>query len=406
VTRRGERDSGNIAVLTAVVLLVVGGFMALSLNTGFIMSARGQLQNASDASALAAAGSLDGSGAGISSAKTMAVAYSDLHKVTNQKVTIDEDDDVELGRWHYEDCKWGSSGKDCFESIDPSATDPATGGLNFLRITAVKVRNGRDGVGVHNLPLDTHFGVFLGSNRQTKVPSAAVAVGNAAHADCPIPFGVASCKVVNGGGELSCDGNGTVTLSFGNANNDGVGFINVTGSDAPPSDAWVEDEIRKRACGGGQVYKTGEYPMKNGNNLNDKIIQSLLGLTKKGNGYDVTGPCLLYNSATHTPEVSVAVTNNKGCPTNPDMEGDQDVIAYAKARLLKVCSQAGAGSDAVSMRCDGSGQADPECTGSTGGSGNGNGGGGNGPQNKIILQLLCSNAPGYGGNGRILRLVQ
>jgi Flp pilus assembly protein TadG len=396
VRQSGER--GAIAVVATVVLLTVGAFMALALNVGLIMNTKGQLQNASDSAALAAAGSLEGTSSGLTAARQMALDYSNAHKVTEQTVTIDSDSDVIFGRWHFvaED-GWSAR---TFEPIEPNAYDPALGGPNFLRITAVKVTNGRDG-GDHNTPLDTFFGAFLMTDRKTEVPSAAIAVGNAARSDCPLPFGVASCKVLDNQGELSCDGTGvTRTLSFANANIDGVGFINVV-NDEPINGNKAADLIRDRSCGDTQDFHTGPAKMQDGTDMNDQVTDALMGLTKSGNSYTRTGPCLLYTSdPNQQPEVSVAVTDNEGCDTNnPIFNGDQPVIAFAQARLIEVCDNLG-----NSVQCDGT--ATTACTyPAPSGTGGDNGGAGGGKRN-ITIQLLCAGAAGSGGAGKVLRLVK
>ena len=49
---RGKR--GVVAVYVAIILVVLIGFVALAVDVGYMMVVRNQLQNAADASALAA----------------------------------------------------------------------------------------------------------------------------------------------------------------------------------------------------------------------------------------------------------------------------------------------------------------------------------------------------------------
>jgi hypothetical protein len=390
---RQVKERGAIAVLAAVVLVVVGGFMALALNVGMIMNTKGQLQNASDSAALAAAASLDGTNAGIDNAPIKAWNYSQAHLVTGEPVEIHPySDDVILGHWHFlsTECTWGAD-TPCFEPIpNPGALDPATGG--YLRVQAVKVTNGRDG-GNHNDPLTTYFGAFLQTERPTNVPSKAVAVGRLAKVACPMPFGVDLCQVVDQDGEyagkIPCDASGLTpdkTFYFVNDKVDTLGFIDVTGEGKTPNIQYVRDQINDRAsCTTRGAI--GMANMQNGNALN-AVAGALLGLEES--------PCLLNANREPDPVVDIAVVDmDTGCPGNPKFNQKHNVVAFARARIVEICNNQG--NKAICGDYRPPPKKSPPCLHP----------GPGGASDSITLQFLCDGAPGNSsGSGRDLRLVQ
>jgi Flp pilus assembly protein TadG len=240
-----------VAVTTALFLGGLFGFFALAFNVGLMMDSRTELQNASDSAALAAARSLNGTASGLTAARKSAYDFSMKHTTYGVPITIDTGSaDLTFGRWHLSaaECLFGSSGHDCFESI--STTEPR-------KITAVKIRNGRDG-GSHNAPLELVFGSFVGSTT-ANVRSAAVAVGGGPAApSCVLPLAVAECSIVNSStGQMNC-ASGPQQMVFSNANVDAVGFANLFYPDdrQSPNGTFVADVINSKMCNPDN-YKTG-----------------------------------------------------------------------------------------------------------------------------------------------------
>lgn|GEM_PF-5979499 len=375
VDRQSER--GAVAVGAALLVVVMLGFFALAFDTALVMDSRTELQNGSDAAALAAAQSLDGTASGLSAARRSAYAYSLRHTAYDQPITIDSSVDVIFGRWHMAaaDCVFASSGRDCFEPVPTS--DPR-------KITAVKLRNGRDG-GSHNPPLDLPFGRFVGATI-ARVRSEAVAVGGGpATPGCAVPLAVAECAIVDPDtGRMNCDA-GPKRLVFSNANVDGLGFANLYYPDdtRAPNNGFVADVIADQMCNPNH-FQIGPAKMQNGNDFDDKVIDALRGVDHKGN---VVGGCLI-----HQP-LSWAVTD-AGCPTNPTFQGVQDVVGFVKATIAVVTDNNG-----NSLGCPG------ETAPPVGGS----------PKNAIVVDFPCDvpGDPGDIGGGRVfntggvrIRLVQ
>jgi hypothetical protein len=323
VARSAPGDRGAVAVSTALMMVALFGFFALAFNIGVMMDTRGELQNAADSAALAAARSLDGQASGLDAARRSASAYSLRHTAFGDAVTIDPfGADLSFGRWHLRrsECVFGDAGGECFEPL--STTEPR-------KITAVKIGNGRDG-GSHNLPLELPFGALFG-RPTTTVVSAAVAVGaGAAAVDCTLPLVVPECKIINLAGRLECTSGQPQRLVFSNANADAVGFINMffPGEEQSPSGSFVADVIRDRPCNPDK-FQIGPAKLHEGNDF-DKVVDALRGVTKRGQGnQNVDRPCLIGTTQT------MAVTD-AGCPGNPIFHGVQEVVGFVKAKIVAV----------------------------------------------------------------------
>ncbi len=369
------KDLGAIAVLGSIVLLVVGGFMALALNVGLIMNTRGQLQNASDAAALAAAGSLDGTATGLAAARAMALSYSTDHSVTGQSVAIDPGADVVFGRWHFKaEDGWPARS---FEVL----SDP-------LLIDAVRVTNGRDDVAGHNTAVDVFFSNWLGREK-VNVPSSAIAVSRGArNDDCPLPFVLPSCSLIQGGA-VTCGQDITLTLSP--AGTDNVGFVfMLPGNGNGVTD--IVDNIVNRCT---VAATAGVYDVQNGNDLNDQVMQALLGLDIHGNTVSPIAPTLADGSS------SLCVFNrsdsfpigNTTCP-NPQFSGDLTIAQYASV-VIKSVSTGGK----VYSSCPTAPAKWQDYYGALPDEGS--------PARKIVVNVVCGRGNGLAYNsGVVLRLVK
>ncbi|MCH7702002.1 MAG: Tad domain-containing protein [Planctomycetes bacterium] len=89
------RYRGAVAPLVAVLFIVLMGFVALAVDTGFIFNSRGEMQNAVDAGALAGAGALE---IGDAEAETRARDTTKHNGVAGATVT-DEEIVATVGYW-------------------------------------------------------------------------------------------------------------------------------------------------------------------------------------------------------------------------------------------------------------------------------------------------------------------
>jgi hypothetical protein len=81
--QRSRSERGAVAVVVAIAMAVLLGFLGFVLNAGHATSVRGELQNASDAAALAAARELNGEQSGVDAARRVAVDFAALHATAN-----------------------------------------------------------------------------------------------------------------------------------------------------------------------------------------------------------------------------------------------------------------------------------------------------------------------------------
>ncbi len=344
------RDGGAVAVMAFFFIIVMGAFVGLIINVGFMMDSRAELQNASDSAALAAAGSLDGTNAGLTEARTQAELYSSAHTVGADVVKISQADDVIFGKWHFKstECKFGG-GSDCFEPL-PGPPDP-------LDVTAVRVLNGRDG-GNHNDPLKTWFAFFL-EQRKTEVDSSAIAVGHGTGVvDCALPFVIDAACI----DQPICDGGKTQTYVgvASNDKNDNMGFVNLSGGVA--SNSKIREQIEK-GCDGYSVIDEGKF--QNGADLNKQIRDALLKRV-----------------CTEGAEQAIAVTDIAGGTClKAKYNQSGPIVTFIKVRILQVTNEQGkaqvCSSGGVSLQ------------------------GGTGMKRSLKFEILCD-APAGSGGGRPL----
>jgi hypothetical protein len=313
--RDGER--GAVAVAVAIFMSGLFGFFALAMSIGTMMDTATELQAASDAAALAAAMSLDGTAAGLAAARTAALGYSQKHTVYRDQVEINSDgDDVSFGRWT---CPFGS-GSTCFM---PEG-DPR-------KITAVMIKNGRDDGYKHNTSLPLAFGAFVGAST-AKLGSVAVAVGaGPSSVDCALPLVIGESRIVDSSNNVRCGPGQTQTFTFTNANVDGIGFVNLTpGDNNEPNGTRVSGEIADGCKKGDTSEVGGGFKMQNGDDFG-KVADALAGNSKKTGA---SNTCLI--GTTQTFAVSDA-----GGP-NPIFQGSQAVVGFVKATIVAVTDNKGA----------------------------------------------------------------
>ena len=318
--RRRDPERGAAAVAAYLFMVVMLGFLALSLNTGILMETRTELQMGSDSASLAAAGSLDGTVAGTDRARAVAAAYTQEHQAFDETIRINPADDVKFGHWHLrlENCTYGA-GNDCFQEM---AVSPATA----PRINAVRVDNGRDGD--ENSVLDLPFGTFVGRNTAT-VTSGSVAIGaGVGRPDCALPLVVSQCALA----AISCGAEDSL-LDFSNSNEDEVGYVNFDfpSDSQSPSDQFVSQYmLAGRVCS--DRPSAGLSKLQNGNDFK-KVGQVLRG--------ELGNTC--YVGTTQT----LAVTDSGCSDGNAKFNGpDTYIVGFVQADIVAVV-----GNDEVARGC-------------------------------------------------------
>ncbi|HET6151258.1 MAG TPA: pilus assembly protein TadG-related protein, partial [Polyangia bacterium] len=205
MTRR-DPERGAIAILAALMLMVVGGFLALSLNVGHKMAVKAEMQAAYDAAALAGVRDLNGRSAGMTRARTIAVGYATSHALDKTAVALGTNagnaatGDVVAGYWD------GSHFFSDGDTINIGSTPVTLSRLTTPQYyIALKVQGATDGAVDHNAPIDVFFDAFLLQSTY-RVGTSAVAVGGGpCNEGCAIPLVIPSCALVDGSGGLRCD---------------------------------------------------------------------------------------------------------------------------------------------------------------------------------------------------------
>ena len=150
IRRADSQDRrGNVMVMSAVLMIPIFGFLAFTVDTGYICHTKGQLENAADAAALAA--SLEfGSGSNQSqmeaNIRQAAVEVAAANSAGGQAVTLDPNSDIELGKrvWNAQTGQF-----DLF--FGPTATP-----YNIVRITARRTIGGNSALPLFFAPVIGH----------------------------------------------------------------------------------------------------------------------------------------------------------------------------------------------------------------------------------------------------------
>jgi Flp pilus assembly protein TadG len=206
-------------VLVALLLTVLLGFLGFVLNAGHVTSVRGELQNASDAAALAAARELNGQATGVTSARTVAANYSTLHDTdTTSTIDINSVADVNF-------CNWSAATRSITWCLGFGVTPttaappvPTPGATTQLQaVNAVQVQNGRETSRENSVPV--WLSAFLGGTTHVDTRSTATAIGGGPISLPPgtacLPMAYVDCALSSG-----CN----APIVYRNNNTDTAGF--------------------------------------------------------------------------------------------------------------------------------------------------------------------------------------
>ncbi len=250
---------GATAVVVALLITMLAAFTALVVNVGHVMAVRAQLQNATDAAALAAARELDGTVSGLGASRVAAADFAARHLTDRgQQVIVDPGNDVELGHWDETLPR-----SDAFTPV----TETTTTALE--QINAARVRAGREAA--RSNPVATFFqGLF--SKGSTDVRAESIAVRGGPRSDgCPIPIVFADCMVRRADGTLKCDD----PLVFNSDGLDNIGFTNLIADPSVNTD--ILQLILQGQCR--PVHVGDPIGVSNGSNISPLVsfIQPLIG---------------------------------------------------------------------------------------------------------------------------------
>jgi Flp pilus assembly protein TadG len=154
-------QSGGIAISAALVILVVMGFAALTLDIGHLISVKSELQKAAEAGALAGARALalpmDVTDWNWENGKASAVSTVQKNVADNLSLGDFNAGNVQTGFW---DLTWTSetAPANLLGSANPAAFVPAAGQVAAVKVT---LRKTQDGTG-SSAPMAAYFAAVLG----------------------------------------------------------------------------------------------------------------------------------------------------------------------------------------------------------------------------------------------------
>lgn len=193
--RAAAGQRGVVAILVAIMLVALLAFLGLVVDIGHFMVVRGQLQNASDAAALAGARELTGAPGSAALAVAAAQDYASRHTSDTAAITVS---DAEVTLWTATgspDTGWTLSA--------PTSPDDA----NAVRVVAA-----RDGDSNPAVPV-LFAGIFKSATTQDMQAVGVAHVGG----PCAEPAStlvVSAAAITGGGGSVSC---GSVDLAAAGA---------------------------------------------------------------------------------------------------------------------------------------------------------------------------------------------
>jgi Flp pilus assembly protein TadG len=275
--RRADRERGSIALLSALTLAALIGFVGLAVDYGRAFHARTQLQAGLDAGALAAVKSLNGTSAGIASATTIAPQFAVQNSwgyCSTPPCTPGGTGGVQVSASQISFGNWDGTAKTFTVVSNPSS--------NASAVNAVKIDRTTSG---SRETLNTTFSRIFGKTSLT-VGATAVAVGGGPAEACGFPLIVADCALPAAPG---C--NDTVTATVSNSNTDTAAWTDFLSSNGAANDNNVNNIINGTG-GCGNSAQGDTVRVTNGvqqNNLDD-VLAKFLNQT-------VTAPVFISNAS-------------------------------------------------------------------------------------------------------------
>jgi len=330
---RGMRNQkGTVLIFVAIAILCLLAFVALAINTGYVMVTRNELQNVSDASALAATRQLGViyepmtyqqqqsfvlSGNNLNAVRNAALNVANSNRAGQQNITLN-DADIIIGQWNA-----------FTKSLTPTPNQP----------DAVRVISRRDTSGPEG-PISTFFsGIINDDTANVNAISTAALTGESTAwpGGLPLPFGISE-------------------RWFQDPNFCGQHIRLYPTCPHEPCDATTQ------GCGGWTTYTDGFFSNQppNANKLQDILINLRTGLqspyTQAGETmYEFTGGTLssafpymkqlfddmrvrndgIYDSDndSNTWTTKVTIYNSNTC-ANPNQ--DQEIIGFATVVITQV----------------------------------------------------------------------
>ena len=203
-----SNQKGSFAILLIVVMFVLLGLAAISIDTGLLAVVRNELQNASDAGALAGAANLYTADGQINTGANQ-IAYDASRANDSMKTTVDIDwadgstdngPDIERGHWSFATRTFTpnpSTVEVDLWDVSEAALDANTNFINAVRVTARR----------SDTPAPSFFGRFLGHESYEMATDSIAYIGYASDltpGSMDIPLAICIDSVTDGEGLFTC----------------------------------------------------------------------------------------------------------------------------------------------------------------------------------------------------------
>lgn len=254
--RDGER--GFYLIMFTLMLPVFLGILGLAVDLARYRHVQGELQNAADAAAFAAARSLNSTEAGRTAATTIAATYATANEADGEPVASGEIKTNTTGRW------------------DSDTGTFTVSGVSNAAANAVRVTVRREAVQSFFTP------ILSGSLESRPFEASATALaGGAGAVACASPIAIASCVLSHdSAGNLVCPTslsfqNGA--LSVGLTHGDGTSPVN--GNNTVP---YFKDAVQNPLTCNRPAETGTEIALQNGNDLAKTSIDDINAATNNG----------------------------------------------------------------------------------------------------------------------------
>ena len=167
-------QSGSIAIISAIAMVMLVGFAALALDIGHLVSVKGELQKAADAGALAGARAL-ALPMGVTdwnwdNGKATAVSTVQKNFADNRSLADFTNANVQAGYW---DLSWtpGNAPANLLGYANPAAFVPGSGQVAAIKVTVQEIQGGSGS----SAPVATNFASVIGiKSMQAKASAVAM----------------------------------------------------------------------------------------------------------------------------------------------------------------------------------------------------------------------------------------
>jgi hypothetical protein len=291
-----KRESGAVAIVVALVIFLLLGFGALTIDIGHLCVVQVELRNAADAGALAGARFLYNDDGTLVNEGANQIAYdaATVNRSENANVEVNAGD-VQRGHWSF---GLGGLGRGFYpnSSTEPVdlwnvSTEDLDTNINFINAVRVVTRR-------QSISIPSFFARIFGyEDFQASAESVAYCgfAGTLTPYDVDQPIAICSESILTSD-EYSCNIGRMINSGQVEASSETGGWTNFSHDDACTGGTNAE-EVRSLVCGSGNPdpIKLGKFMATSGGDIQsafNKLIQCWVDITGKTQPWNVTLPVI------------------------------------------------------------------------------------------------------------------